>query len=326
MRLGLWYAYVPTKTQFTLVPINNDALSKLCGDCDEHLHYLSHQHQLEIHNRGHQFYLKGEEQTVFQVVQFLCDIYGQYLDNNIETSQQFYNLHQNLMHGRQMMIETILQSPIGDIQCRNPAQQYFCNCIENNHVTFGVGPAGTGKTFLAVALAVKYLITDRIGRIVLVRPVVEAGERLGFLPGDINQKIDPYLKPLYDALHDLLGSARLNKLTERGQIEMVPLAYMRGRTLNDAFIILDEAQNCTQGQMKMFLTRIGFGSKMVITGDITQIDLPDPKFSALPDALMRLKNIKGVGFCHFSQNDIVRHPLIQAIVNAYSHEQQHTNP
>jgi phosphate starvation-inducible PhoH-like protein len=213
--------------------------------------------------------------------------------------------------------EIIIKTKRGLIKARGPVQQAYLHAVLTHDISFGVGPAGTGKTYLAVACAVEALETDRVRRLLLVRPAVEAGERLGFLPGDLAQKIDPYLRPLYDALFEMLGFEKVNKLIERNVIEVAPLAYMRGRTLNDAFIILDEAQNTTPEQMKMFLTRIGFGSTAVITGDITQIDLPRGQPSGLKQALGVLKDVPGIGFTHFSARDVVRHALVQRIVNAY---------
>ena len=204
-----------------------------------------------------------------------------------------------------------------DLHGRTPRQVNYLQQIQDHDITFGIGPAGTGKTYLAVACAVDALTRDKVKRIVLVRPAVEAGERLGFLPGDLSQKVDPYLRPLYDALYDLGGYDTVNKMFERGAIEVAPLAYMRGRTLNQSFIILDEAQNTTPEQMKMFLTRIGFGTKAVITGDVTQIDLGRGQKSGLVEAQEVLKKVKGIAFTHFLSEDVVRHPLVQKIVNAY---------
>ena len=211
----------------------------------------------------------------------------------------------------------ILMTKRGDLHGRTPRQVEYLQQIQDHDITFGIGPAGTGKTYLAVASAIDAMNRDRVKRIVLVRPAVEAGEKLGFLPGDLNQKVDPYLRPLYDALYDLAGYDTVNKMFERGAIEVAPLAYMRGRTLNQSFIILDEAQNTTPEQMKMFLTRIGFGTKAVITGDVTQIDLQKHQKSGLVEAQKILKDIKGIAMTHFLSQDVVRHPLVQKIVNAY---------
>jgi phosphate starvation-inducible protein PhoH and related proteins len=216
----------------------------------------------------------------------------------------------------------ILMTRRGDLHGRTPRQVEYLQQIQEYDVTFGIGPAGTGKTYLAVASAVDAMTRDRIKKIVLVRPAVEAGERLGFLPGDLNQKVDPYLRPLYDALYDLAGYDAVNKMFERGAIEVAPLAYMRGRTLNQSFIILDEAQNTTPEQMKMFLTRIGFGTKAVITGDVTQIDLQKHQKSGLVEAQKILKNVKGLAFTQFLSADVVRHPLVQKIINAYEDYEQ----
>jgi phosphate starvation-inducible protein PhoH and related proteins len=216
----------------------------------------------------------------------------------------------------------------GDLHGRTPRQVAYLQQIQDYDISFGIGPAGTGKTYLAVASAVDAMTRDKVKRIVLVRPAVEAGERLGFLPGDLNQKVDPYLRPLYDALYDLAGYDAVNKMFERGAIEVAPLAYMRGRTLNQSFIILDEAQNTTPEQMKMFLTRIGFGTKAVITGDVTQIDLNRGQKSGLVEAQQVLKDIRGIAFTHFLSEDVVRHPLVQKIVNAYEQydSEKHAQP
>jgi phosphate starvation-inducible protein PhoH and related proteins len=200
---------------------------------------------------------------------------------------------------------------------KSPNQKRYLETIEQNDIVFGVGPAGTGKTYLAMAQAVSYLMAKKVSRIILARPAVEAGEKLGFLPGDLQEKVNPYLRPLYDALYDMIDTEKAIRLVERGTIEVAPIAFMRGRTLNDAFVILDEAQNTTSEQMKMFLTRLGFGSKAVVTGDITQIDLPNPKASGLIEALRIVKDIEGIGFVHFDERDVVRHKLVQAIVKAY---------
>ena len=212
---------------------------------------------------------------------------------------------------------SIVRTPRGSIRARGPHQRAYLANIHNSDLTFGIGPAGTGKTYLAVACAVEALTSERVQRLVLVRPAVEAGERLGFLPGDLSQKVDPYLRPIYDALYEMLGFDRVAKLLERSVIEVAPLAFMRGRSLNDAFIILDEAQNATPEQMKMFLTRIGFGSRAVVTGDVTQTDLPAGRPSGLRDVLHVLRKVQGIGFSYFDSGDVVRHPLVQRIVQAY---------
>ena len=216
-----------------------------------------------------------------------------------------------------------LSTPKLEVIPRNRSQEEFVASIASHDISFGIGPAGTGKTYLAVAMAVNLFIQRKINKIILTRPLVEAGERLGFLPGDLAQKVDPYLQPLYDALNEMLGFETVNKFIERGNIELAPLAYMRGRTLNDAFLILDEAQNCTSMQMKMFLTRLGFNSKAVVTGDVTQIDLPSKKMSGLADAAKILKDQKGISFFHFDSKDVVRHNLVQSIIEAYETNSNH---
>ncbi|NND82952.1 MAG: PhoH family protein [Gammaproteobacteria bacterium] len=217
-----------------------------------------------------------------------------------------------------------VQAPLKQVTAKSRAQSEYMHAIDKADVVFGIGPAGTGKTYLAVAKAVDALINDEVSRIMLVRPVVEAGENLGFLPGDIGQKIDPYLRPLYDALYELLGFERVTKLIEKNAIELAPLAYMRGRTLSDAFVIMDEAQNTTVAQMKMLLTRTGFGSKVVITGDVSQVDLPKGTYSGLKHALSILRNVNGILVTQFSGKDIVRHPLVQRIVEAYDKNERHS--
>ena len=223
------------------------------------------------------------------------------------------------------MTNPVLKTRRNDLRGRTPRQVDYLKAILEHDITFGIGPAGTGKTYLAVACAVDAMERDAVQRIILTRPAVEAGERLGFLPGDLAQKVDPYLRPLYDALYDLLGFERVQKLFEKQAIEIAPLAYMRGRTLNHAFVILDEAQNTTPEQMKMFLTRIGFGSKAVITGDVTQIDLQRNQKSGLIDALNVLKNVRGISFCQFTSADVVRHPLVARIVDAYESSDKRKN-
>jgi phosphate starvation-inducible PhoH-like protein len=305
-----------------LAPADNERLSSMCGPLDQHLRLIERRLGVEISNRGVSFRIVGEPGAAAAGEQVLRDLYD--VAESEPVSAEAVHLHLSQADAEaaaesaaERLPEVVIKTKRGLIKARGPVQQAYLHAVLSHDISFGVGPAGTGKTYLAVACAVEALETDRVRRLLLVRPAVEAGERLGFLPGDLAQKIDPYLRPLYDALFEMLGFEKVNKLIERNVIEVAPLAYMRGRTLNDAFIILDEAQNTTPEQMKMFLTRIGFGSTAVITGDITQIDLPRGQPSGLKQALGVLKGVPGIGFTHFSARDVVRHALVQRIVNAY---------
>jgi len=309
-------------SQFILEPADNQRLANLCGQFDEHLRQIERSLGVEINNRGNQFEVIGESRSVQAAGELLSGLY----DEATEVALNPENVH---LFIRESGIDAIEQSSAknqavsirtrrGIIKSRTPNQHVYLKNVANNDINFGVGPAGTGKTYLAVACAVKALEQEEVRRILLVRPAVEAGERLGFLPGDLAQKIDPYLRPLYDALYEMLGFERVTKLMERNVIEVAPLAYMRGRTLNESFVILDEAQNTTIEQMKMFLTRIGFGSKAIVTGDVTQIDLPKHTLSGLRHAIEVLDDVKGISFSFFKSKDVVRHPLVARIVNAYA--------
>jgi len=308
-------------SQFTLEPADNQRLANLCGQFDEHLRQIERSLGVEINNRGNQFEVIGEHRSVQAAGELLAGLYK-------EADESALNSESVHLFIRESGIDAIevpstkskvvsIRTRRGIIKSRTPNQHVYLNNVANHDINFGIGPAGTGKTYLAVACAVKALEQEDVRRILLVRPAVEAGERLGFLPGDLAQKIDPYLRPLYDALYEMLGFERVTKLMERNVIEVAPLAYMRGRTLNESFIILDEAQNTTVEQMKMFLTRIGFGSKAVITGDVTQIDLPKHTRSGLRHAIEVLDGVKGISFSFFKSKDVVRHPLVERIVNAY---------
>jgi phosphate starvation-inducible PhoH-like protein len=311
----------PKPHQVTLEPNDSRQLATLCGPLDTHLKQIEKRLGITINNRGNDFQLIGENDVVRAAGELLNQLYREVTGGTKLTSEVVHLFlqesgvealldpdaeDQNLIRTRKKSVK-----PRGDNQIR------YVDAIRGNDINFGIGPAGTGKTYLAVACAVEALEQERIRRILLVRPAVEAGEKLGFLPGDLAQKIDPYLRPLYDALYELLGFEKVEKLIERNVIEVAPLAFMRGRTLNDSFIILDESQNTTAEQMKMFLTRIGFGSTVVITGDITQIDLPVKTLSGLKHALVVLDEVKGISFTHFGVKDVVRHPLVQRIVEAY---------
>ncbi|WP_425515564.1 PhoH family protein [Methylomonas paludis] len=319
--------------ELTLLPADNHRLSNFCGQLDSHLRQIEQRLQVVIANRSNHFRVSGGEPAVKAasiVIQKLFDM----------TEREEITPEQVHLSLQEASIDQLLKTPVvstphqpligiktkrGVIKGRGQNQQEYLQKILTHDINFGVGPAGTGKTFLAVACAVEALQTEMVRRIVLVRPAVEAGEKLGFLPGDMAQKVDPYLRPLYDALYEMLGFERVEKLLEKSIIEVAPLAFMRGRTLNDSFIILDEAQNTTTEQIKMFLTRVGFGSTAVITGDVTQIDLPTEKMSGLKHVLKVLKDVEGISFTYFGVSDVVRHPLVQRIVAAYDLYEQQQN-
>lgn len=309
-----------------LEPADTERLANLCGQFDQHLKQIESRLQVDLFCRGNLFTVQGEASQARAASRLLKQLYE--LSAVELLTPEVINLHlqdsgiAELAGGEDAGAGThpddiTIITQRGAIRGRGPNQKSYLRQIKKFAVNFGIGPAGTGKTFLAVASAVDALQTDKVQRIVLVRPAVEAGERLGFLPGDLTQKVDPYLRPLYDALYEMLGFDHVTRLIERNVIEVAPLAFMRGRTLNDAFIILDEAQNTTTEQMKMFLTRIGFGSTAVITGDVTQIDLPKHQLSGLKHASKVLKGVDGITFSYFSARDVVRHPMVQRIVKAY---------
>jgi len=309
-----------------LEPADTLRLANLCGQFDQHLKQIESRLGVEIFCRGNLFTIRGAERTARAARRLLQQLYR--LSATDVLTPDIINLHlqesgmEELSResGEVREDEVTIKTKRGIIRGRGPNQKNYLRAISRHAINFGVGPAGTGKTYLAVACAVAALQSDQVQRIVLVRPAVEAGERLGFLPGDMAQKVDPYLRPLYDALYEMLGFERVATLIERNVIEVAPLAFMRGRTLNDAFVILDEAQNTTREQMKMFLTRIGFGSTAVVTGDVTQIDLPRKSVSGLRHALSILTGVKGVSFSYFAATDVVRHPMVQHIVEAYEKE------
>jgi phosphate starvation-inducible protein PhoH and related proteins len=322
--------------QFIPEPVDNTRLAHLCGPLDENLRQISAALDVTIFRRGEKFIISGDhaQRAVAILEQFYAvankvvsvdDIQLALVEQRAALVAQPPGTTASLLAEtpeQEEILDTDLTCPVlktrrADLRGRTPHQIQYLKAILEHDITFGVGPAGTGKTYLAVACAVDALERDAIKRIVLTRPAVEAGERLGFLPGDLAQKVDPYLRPLYDALYDLLGFDRTQKLFEKQMIEIAPLAYMRGRTLNHAFVILDEAQNTTPEQMKMFLTRIGFGSKAVITGDVTQVDLQRNQRSGLIDAMHVLKSVRGIAFSQFTSADVVRHPLVGRIVDAY---------
>ena len=324
---------LPTQThphQIILEPNDSHQLAALCGPYDAHLKQIERRLGITIKNRGNDFHLIGDNSVVKAAGELLNHLYREVTSGTDLTAEVVHLFLQEsgveaLLTEDGPDIDDLIQTRKKSIKPRGGNQLEYVRAIRTHDVNFGIGPAGTGKTYLAVACAVEALEAEQIRRILLVRPAVEAGEKLGFLPGDLSQKIDPYLRPLYDALYELLGFDRVEKLIERNVIEVAPLAYMRGRTLNDSFIILDESQNTTAEQMKMFLTRIGFGSTVVVTGDITQIDLPRGTLSGLKHVLGVLKGVKGISFTHFGAKDVVRHPLVQRIVEAYGqHEAEDT--
>ncbi|MCF7983861.1 MAG: PhoH family protein [Thiohalocapsa sp.] len=312
----------PHSIDLELAPEDNLRLNSLCGPFDQHLRLIERRLGIEISNRGVSFRIIGDPPAVVEGEAVIRDLYAAAADEALSAERVHLRLAQPAIDAPSAVAgddlpDVVIKTKRGLVKARGPMQQSYLHAILKHDINFGVGPAGTGKTYLAVACAVEALESDRVRRLLLVRPAVEAGERLGFLPGDLSQKIDPYLRPLYDALFEMFGFEKVNKLIERNVIEVAPLAYMRGRTLNDAFVILDEAQNTTPEQMKMFLTRIGFGSTAVITGDVTQVDLPRGQPSGLRQALEILRNVDGISFTFFRSRDVVRHALVQRIVNAY---------
>jgi phosphate starvation-inducible PhoH-like protein len=330
-----------------LEPNDSRRLAKLCGQFDEHLHQIESRLDVEIKNRGNNFELTGmSEDSLLAAEEVIDELYAHADSSEITPATVHLQLSECLNRRQTTQPADDHETPLseapaedaetreltietrkGYIKPRGENQKAYVRNVLRHDINFGIGPAGTGKTYLAVAAAVQALEAEEVRRILLVRPAVEAGEKLGFLPGDLAEKINPYLRPLYDALYEMLGFERVNKYIDRQIIEVAPLAYMRGRTLNNAFIILDESQNTTREQMKMFLTRIGFGSKAVITGDSTQIDLPRGVQSGLKHAINVLDGIDGIGFTYFAAKDVVRHSLVQRIVEAYDHfehnEQKH---
>ncbi|MGD8416191.1 MAG: PhoH family protein [Pseudomonadales bacterium] len=317
---------VSLTTNLTLEPNDSLRLAALCGPFDQNLGHLEKRLGVHIRNRGNLFQISGPEERIKAASALLSQLYRE------TVGQQTIDPDTVHLFLQEAGVDELLAGSSGaeggsgadviktsrkTIKPRGGNQTAYVRAVREHDVNFGIGPAGTGKTYLAVACAVEALESQRVSRILLVRPAVEAGEKLGFLPGDLAQKIDPYLRPLYDALYEMMGVERVNKYIERNIIEVAPLAYMRGRTLNNAFIILDESQNTTVAQMKMFLTRIGFGSTAVITGDVTQIDLPRGEQSGLINVVKVLEGIEGISFIHFGSKDVVRHPLVQKIVDAY---------
>ena len=326
-----------SQLSFTLEPNDARDLAMLCGQLDRHLRQIEERLGVQIRNRSNHFTVEGPVRVANATVALLRALYLD-VQRGIGLSPETVHLHlqQSDIEALAAQVESgaahediddipVIRTKRGSIKPRGKNQQGYVKAISRHDINFGIGPAGTGKTYLAVACAVQALLDEQVRRILLVRPAVEAGERLGFLPGDLSQKVDPYLRPLYDALFEMLGFETVNKFIERNVIEVAPLAFMRGRTLNNAFIILDEAQNTTREQMKMFLTRIGFGSTAVITGDATQIDLPRGVQSGLTHATQVLEDVEGITFTWFANKDVVRHPLVQRVVTAYDAHEARTS-
>jgi phosphate starvation-inducible protein PhoH and related proteins len=318
---------VEATCQFTLEPDHPQRLASLCGLANDNLKQIESRLDIRIMNRGNQFQLSGEQEQISAAEDIIKRLYRETKgDKDLspdtvhlflqpsEVSVVKQETSEGKLHDDKLYV---VHTPKMVVRPRGGNQKRYVHNVLHHDINFGTGPAGTGKTYLAVACAVQALQQDQVRRILLVRPAVEAGEKLGFLPGDLSQKVDPYLRPLYDALYEMLGFEKVDRMIERNIIEVAPLAYMRGRTLSHSFIILDESQNTTREQMKMFLTRIGFGSTAIITGDPTQIDLPKGQASGLRHALDVLEKVPGISFTHFESGDVVRHPLVQRIVDAY---------
>ncbi len=324
----------PTSMQLVLEPVDNARLVNLCGQLDEHLRLIEQRLAVQIANRGNQFKVSGKPDDRDAAIATLELLYAETAQTVLDPRQVHLFLQKSGIEerlkdkaeqaGQYLEGELAISAGRSFIKPRGKNQHDYLTRVLSYDINFGIGPAGTGKTFLAVACAVQALERDQVRRIILTRPAVEAGENLGFLPGDISQKIDPYLRPLYDALYEMMGFEKVSKLIERNIIEVAPLAFMRGRTLNESYIILDEAQNSTREQMKMFLTRIGFGSTAIVTGDVTQIDLPGGRESGLKHAQKVLSRVKGISFTQFNSKDVVRHALVQRIVDAYEKSEAKT--
>ncbi len=318
---------VQISRDIVLEPADNNRLANLCGQFDEHLRQIERRLNVEIASRGNRFRVTGQPGAAQIGGDVLLSLFQMTDNERLDPERVHILLQESEMNDGELVSvkfgagagddDVAIQTQRKLIRPRGANQTAYVKSIRQHDLAFGIGPAGTGKTYLAVACAIDALNNEDVRRIVLVRPAVEAGERLGFLPGDMSQKVDPYLRPMYDALYDMVGAEHVTRLIERNVIEIAPLAFMRGRSLNESFVILDEAQNTSVAQMKMFLTRIGFGSQAVVTGDITQIDLPDDQQSGLKNAMQILEDVDGIGFTLFSPKDVARHPLVRRIVEAY---------
>ena len=324
---------VQISRDIVLEPADNNRLANLCGQFDENLRHIERRLDVEIASRGNRFRVTGQPGAAQMGSDVLQSLFRMTDSERIDAERVHMLLQESVMNDGESAsvpsdsdvagVEDIsIQTPEKLIRSRGVNQAAYMKSIDEHDLAFGIGPAGTGKTYLAIASAIDALESESVRRIVLVRPAVEAGERLGFLPGDMSQKVDPYLRPMYDALYDMMGAEQVTKLIEKNVIEIAPLAFMRGRSLNESFVILDEAQNSSVEQMKMFLTRIGFGSSAVVTGDITQIDLPNGQESGLNNAMRILEGVSGIAFTMFTPKDVVRHPLVQRIVEAYESDDE----
>ena len=320
-----------TAAQFIVA--NEDTVPSLFGELDRNLRLIEELYGVQVSARGSKVLIEGEEKAVARVERLFKQLSAMIADNVITHKEDVSSAIRAFSADPSMHLKEIFQETIPvsqrkrQVAAKNETQRKYIEAIKKHDIVFGIGPAGTGKTYLAMAMAVSALLRREVSRIILVRPAVEAGEKLGFLPGDLAEKINPYLRPLYDALYDMIETEKANKLVERGDIEIAPLAFMRGRTLNESFIILDEAQNTTSELMKMFLTRLGFNSRTVITGDVTQIDLPGGRSSGLIEAQKIIEGIEGICFVYFTNKDVVRHKLVQQIIKAYErHGGQHGQP
>jgi phosphate starvation-inducible PhoH-like protein len=316
-------ASAENRIELQLVPDDHERLANLCGQLDEHLRMIEQRLGVRIGNRGNRFEIVGPAAAAEVARNVLDDLFAATAAEQLDPERVHLALVEHAHpEGKTAADDLVIRTRRRDVRARGGNQAAYARAMHENDLTFGIGPAGTGKTYMAVAAAVEALSGDAVRRIVLVRPAVEAGERLGFLPGDMSQKVDPYLRPMYDALYELMGFDQVGRLIERHVIEIAPLAFMRGRTLNESFVILDEAQNTTVEQMKMFLTRIGFGTRAVVTGDVTQTDLPRGRESGLKHASRVLRGVPGIAFIDFAPSDVVRHPLVQSIVAAYAREEE----
>ena len=307
-----------TLTKIELTPSDANVMIRFVGELNENLKYVEKTFNVKIFQNGNNLKIQGSQKDVNNSAEALEKLY-EAAGQGIEITKETLHLYIQDSYDQEQGFEKVIKTPKKSIVPRGKNQRLYLDRMHKHEVNFGIGPAGTGKTYLAVAAAIDALLNEKVDRIILIRPAVEAGEKLGFLPGDLSQKVDPYLRPLYDGLYEMLGIERTEKLLANGIVEIAPLAYMRGRTLNNSFIIVDESQNTTKEQMKMVLTRMGFNSYLVINGDLTQIDLPKNITSGLSNAIKVLKNTDGIGFTNFSSRDVVRHPLVRKIIDAYEY-------
>ena len=313
-----------TLTKIELTPSDANVMIRFVGELNENLKYVEKTFNVKIFQNGNNIKIQGSQKDVNNSADALQKLY-EAAGQGIEITKETLHLYIQDTYNQEKGFETVIKTPKKSIVPRGKNQRLYLESMHRHEVNFGIGPAGTGKTYLAVAAAIDALLKEKVDRIILIRPAVEAGEKLGFLPGDLSQKVDPYLRPLYDGLYEMLGIERTEKLLANGNVEIAPLAYMRGRTLNNSFIIVDESQNTTKEQMKMVLTRMGFNSYLVINGDLTQIDLPKNITSGLSNAIKVLKDTDGIGFTNFSSRDVVRHPLVRKIIDAYEYFEDKIN-